>query len=557
MAVDPSRSSSPPDAKKTSSKPPSKAPLPPRASPAPMTAAVVAAPRISSGGSSSGGGRRATPPTTTTAEVLLDCGAIFRTVEQLLRGARKSIWYSTFMCDLEHKLPGVGVSMRDLLMEAAEERGVHVHVLVNTETAYGLPSPQRFKQLLPSRRIKVSAVYGSGEMRIPFVSNNRYSNHHQKYLLVDDAAMLITGVDVSKDRSGWLLLNPDGYFWHETAVVVRPSKAVCKWVRQNSRRIVDPPFPLLNGGRTEHDLIVRLIQTATDYVHVEHQNFISTGHTVNAVARAIVERVHRAARHGETFHVMVLTNRENEDESAVVDNLLWATLTWSRRWIEKRAHQVGMTLETLYEHLFIGYLCHNRIHVKIHSNVFVADGRRMIRSSSNLSDRSLSPLPCDSELGIMVADAGVVETMQQAQWNRYFQTRDVTYDSATAFHAMTEELGCVRRVRYGGHRKELRRDMAAPSSFGADLGSRIFHAFPAAGAKKKIQWRIFPVSRRHGLRSEAGSRSTPPPSVYLYVALASAVVACTVLAVLYGRSSAHSSRLRDQVRSLSRVGRIE
>lgn len=486
--------------------------------------------------------------------VLLDCAAIFQHMADLIRGARKTIWYSTFMCDLEFELPGVGETLRDLLVRAAEEQGVHVHVLVNTETAYGLPSPQRFKQMLPSRRIKVSAVYGSGEMRVPFLANSRYSNHHQKYLLVDDATMLVTGVDVSKDRNGWLLLNPDGYFWHETAVVLSPSRDVCKWARHNSRRIVDPPFPLLNGGKTEHDLVVRLIATARRYVHVEHQNFISTGHTVNGVARAIVDRIHRAARHEEPFRVMVLTNRQNEDESAVVDNLLWATLTWTRRWIEKRACQVGMTLETLYKHLFIGYLAHNKIHIKIHSNVFVADGHRMIRSSSNLSDRSLSPLPCDSELGIMVADPAVVNGMQQAQWNRYFLTKEVVYDGTTAFQAMLDEVGCIRTVRYGGHKKELRKDMAAPSSIGSEIGSRLFHAFPAAGAHKEIEWRIFPVSRRHGLRPTARSpRSPPPPSVYLYVALASAVVACTVLAILYGRSSKHTRRLRSQIQTLSAV----
>ena len=185
---------------------------------------------------------------------------------RLLRSARVHVFYSSFVMLLDKELlPGVTLLT---LFQELHQRGVHVYMLYNEETAYGnLPVAQLVETLPPN--VHVNVVIGSGRVApwLAFllrIQNTRYSNHHQKYIIVDDTEAMITGVDVTHERSAWLRVNSHNYAWHEISVVLPCSPAMAAFARQNFNALVNvPPFPLTRGYG-EYRLMTRMIASAKD-----------------------------------------------------------------------------------------------------------------------------------------------------------------------------------------------------------------------------------------------------------------------------------------------------
>lgn len=380
---------------------------------------------------------------------------------RLLTAAHTSVFYSSFIAHLDVPLPGQGGVTLGALFADLCGRGVALHILYNTETAYGnLPAPE-FAARLPGAM--VHAVTGSGLLPVVaswFVPNTTYSNHHQKYVCVDDAHFMLGGTDVTADRSGWLQPNVHGYSWHEVAVVVRVTPSIAAFVRANFVCIVQlPPFPLTKGWQ-EHELLCRLITTATACVHMEAQACISGATTANRVFDALLQRLaqaHRTTASGgepDWFRFMLFTNMEQRDESGWVSWVSSHELHWSRRFLYREAKALGMSREFVDSRVFIGHMVHGTTHVKVHSNLVIQDGQRLLRSSSNLTDRSMCARPCDNELGIVVTGEVVAE-FQQHLWRRYLlpgrseaETAARYFTPEQAFESMCLEQGLARRVQF-------------------------------------------------------------------------------------------------------------
>ncbi|KAJ0403683.1 hypothetical protein P43SY_003795 [Pythium insidiosum] len=374
---------------------------------------------------------------------LCDFDACKAEIVRLLRSATASIYYSTFLCDFELVLePATGASFASLLRDAVA-RGVQVHVLYNPVGDYGTPTLAALRRLLPPRVHLAWSVSDLGPSALTrcFSNNSRYGFHHQKYLCVDGARIMVTGCDVNEERNGWLRRNALGYYWHEVGVVAPCSAKMWHWVRANhvgaESELSDsvsssgvtrhrrrhyapfqsaPPFPLVAGGWREENAMVNLILRAQHSVQLENQILISGGSMQhNRVCDALIERIDRAHKAGHEFHVLLLSNAAQQDEPSHVTRF-YCTLAvqWSLEHLEHAALQRGLSRETLAQYLLVARLQHHTDGglIKVHSNLLIVDATYALRSSSNLADRSLSARPTDTELGLLFA-GDVVARLQR------------------------------------------------------------------------------------------------------------------------------------------------
>lgn len=416
-----------------------------------------------------------------------------RAIVKLLRSATSSIYYSTFLCDFNQELEDAGDTYtRDKepttiasLLKAAVKRGVNVHVLYNPATDYGTTTTDELRRIFPAQD-NADAGAGEGRIRLAFaesdlgpsffttwISNNsKYGFHHQKYLCVDGDTIMVTGCDVNAERAGWLHVNGIGYYWHELGVVAPCSPAMFQWIQRNhepstprhdalSEREDDkrsPPFPLVAGGWREENAMVNLILNARESVQLENQILISGGGLQhNRVCAALVARIARAHHNREPFRALVLTNAAQQDEPSHVTRLYCAlSIQWSLEQLEACASFAhGLSKHDLARYLLVGRLeSRNRatndgILIKVHSNIVIVDGCYALRSSSNLSDRSLSARPTDTELGLLFAGP-CVSVFQQQLLNMYMGTTGETYTVSTVVdrvrsHGGVPDTGRSRR----------------------------------------------------------------------------------------------------------------
>lgn len=402
-------------------------------------------------------------------------------IVKLLRSATSSIYYSTFLCDFNQELEEDGeVYQHDKepttiasLLKAAVKRGVDVHVLYNPATDYGTTTTDEMRRIFSTQDSgpddgRIHLAFAESDLGPSFfttwISNNsKYGFHHQKYLCVDGATIMVTGCDVNAERAGWLHVNGIGYYWHELGVVAPCSSDMFQWIQRNhesshpridaSNELEDdkrpPPFPLVAGGWREENAMVNLILNARESVQLENQILITGGGLQhNRICAALVARIARAHRNGEPFRVLLLTNAAQQDEPSYVTRVYCAlSIQWSLEQLEACASSAfGLSKHDLAQYLLAGRLeAGNRstddgILIKVHSNILIVDGCYALRSSSNLSDRSLSARPTDTELGLLFAGP-CVSVFQQKLLNMYMGTIDDTYTVGTV----------IDRVRSYGH----------------------------------------------------------------------------------------------------------
>jgi phosphatidylserine/phosphatidylglycerophosphate/cardiolipin synthase-like enzyme len=368
----------------------------------------------------------------------------------------------------------------NLLTSEAADRGVEVNMIFNPSLQYGNTS---FDVLNVHPLVNIATISGDGVIPEPLsrVFGATYTNHHQKFLLVDDEFFMLGGVGVHPCRAGWLVLNSESpaYYWHEVGVVVACNPQVSAWVRAMwENRFLPPPHPLI-AGATEHLTTLKLIESAKTCIHMEAQLCISSDTTGNQVLATVVKRLVRASHTpGDQFRFMLLVNTYQPDEHPLVSSVTNSSLHWSKRMLLVQAKAAGLSPLFVRERVFIGMLQYKDTHIKVHSNLIIRDGHTMIRTSSNLTDRSLSHHPCDNELGILIS-GNAVAVAQQALWKQYFMLDIPDMYPTEAFRRMVEETGVVRAIT---PECEFIPDTLV------DVVMQTIHRLPFFGGKRVVSW---------------------------------------------------------------------
>lgn len=372
-------------------------------------------------------------------------------IVQLIQRASKEIRLSTFNTSLF--TPFVGEHTLNDYLYAAHLKGVSIHLALNArQGAYGGDS-------VPSLCDLPYAVYASQRDDCTFL-NQSYCHHHQKFLCVDASFLLIGGTESSKDATNKPFNTcdtPDIHCWTDSAVVTYCTPELYAFILKTSFASEYSSDCALRAryfgnGDSEHNLYVNLIRAADAYVYVENQVFISHVYTANRLLEEICAKIVTSVETGTAFKVFLVTNdyRSTIDECHAVRKYIDVQTKNVRRnafRMCQKASSKPLTEEDLDEHLFVGTLEHRRWPVKVHSQLFVQDGIRMIKGSSNITDRSLSSTPCDKELTVLFHGAPEISTFMTKLWNHRLETEGEPYDAPRVFALAQKEKGQYRSVR--------------------------------------------------------------------------------------------------------------
>ncbi len=425
---------------------------------------------------------------------LLDAEECQAKIVNLIKSAEKSIYYSSFLCDFDMILDKK-VSMTTLLTDAVNN-GISVNLLLNPWTEYGNLRPGNIFNKLP---LKINIKFVDGDLKPSwiaswFTNNKRYSYHHQKYLCIDEKVIMITGTDINQERSGWLKKNCFDYYWHELGVVIPCTKPISNWVKSNQEKINRmPPLPLTCGWH-EHCTMIEFITTAKRDIHLECQTLITGDSSdlehksdcrthVNRIAKAIVKRIVQAVNEkDENFRVFILTNMVQQDEPSFVTRLFCkSSVLWSIWWMYYLANQEGISSEQFEKYVFFGNMHLKNVQIKVHSNIIIRDGNAAIRSSSNLSDRSLSWYPTDTELGVIIKGTDV-QQLQTSLFQRYSGLNYIT-DMRQFLNMTKAGVGIVKEFKWS---PTLKNKLTASL-----LPILCLFSEGAHGGKKLVNWKIY------------------------------------------------------------------
>jgi len=356
----------------------------------------------------------------------------YKTLVRMIQQATSRIYYSAFAANMttpfyeQHTL-------QSLLNEAAS-RGVYIHIFYNTTAEYTNQTISELQSILdPS--IHITTI--TAEKQLPkslqsILHQKAYSYNHQKFLVCDDT-ILFGGTDIDPwERKGYNTLNKNNFYWHEVSLAYNISNDFITWIHQfknsKKRQIKDlppPPKPYVNR-KSEIDTMLYMIQHSNDIIYVEHQLFGLTKFSQlysKAIVQAFATRLKNACELSQNLDIYFITNVSQDDEynffaKQFSSNTLILTICHILQLIPRKYKQQAK------QKLHIYTLARNNKNIKVHSNVFITDDNdkqyHLIRTSSNLSDRSFGKQPCDIELGVYVSGPNVknlLDTLIQLHTN--------------------------------------------------------------------------------------------------------------------------------------------
>ena len=180
-----------------------------------------------------------------------------------------------------------------------------------------------------------------------------------------------------------------------------------------------------------HNAYVDAIKNAKHFIYIENQFFISSqdmGEVDNEIQEALVERIVRAHKAEESFHVMVIIplkpefpgdwDAQNWDAKALQSVTFWNQATifhgeysllskLKRRNIPNEVAMKYFSVYSLRKYDLIGTHFVTEI-VYVHSKIMIVDDRLAIIGSANINDRSMLGNR-DSEIAVMIEDLDFVD----------------------------------------------------------------------------------------------------------------------------------------------------
>ena len=347
----------------------------------------------------------------------------YKVMVDMITNASDRIYYSSFASNMTTPFYE-NHTLQSLLNDAAK-RGVHIRLFYNTTGEYTNHTIPELQALLhPSIRITtVTASKQLPESLQKTLHQKAYSYNHQKFLVCDHT-ILLGGCDVDPwERKGYNTLNKNNFYWHEVSLSFDVSDEFISWIHQfknsKSRRVKDlpqPPIPYTNR-KSEIDTMLYMIQHSNNIIYIEHQLFGFTKFSQRyskAIITAIANRLEKSCRQNDDLQIYFITNVSQDDEYNVFakefsSNTLILNICHILENIRNKYKEKA--LQKLHTYT----LRRNNKNIKVHSNLTICDDPdnqyHLIRSSSNLSDRSFGEYPCDIELGVYVSHPKVKDIL--------------------------------------------------------------------------------------------------------------------------------------------------
>ena len=368
---------------------------------------------------------------------------------QLIQKATKEILLSTFNSSLFTPFYD-NQTLNDFLY-TAHSNGVDIKIILNQHQAtYGGDTFESLRNL-------PYTIYRSRRDDCTLLEHT-FCHHHQKFLCVDASYILIGGTETSKDATNKDFNTCDNrhiHCWSDMAVVTSCSPELYQFILKTSlsARYVNSDCnddPYFGNGDNECSMYINLTRAAQKYIYIENQVFISNDYTENRLLEEICVKIVASIENHTPFKVFIVTNdyHTTTDECRKVRkyiDLHTKSIRKNAGRICKRINK-NITGDQIGQRLFIGTLQYKMWPVKLHTQMFVQDGKRMIKGSSNITDRSLSSSPCDKELTVLFHDPTKISDFMQKLWNHRFNTHGVKYRYPTAFDFAKREIGQYKNV---------------------------------------------------------------------------------------------------------------
>lgn len=372
---------------------------------------------------------------------------------KLIHSARHEILFSSFCTDLSCNFYQ-GKDLDSYLLDA-QRRGVRVILSLNHYQDEFTEKPGDLDRLIATRGHIYEIVTSKKPCQV-FGSN--YCNHHIKALCVDRSRLLLGGGIDNSTRiwNEFASCNVDNVeCWTDTAILTNCSPQLYQLISQRCIPSLHQKSSYVNtDGMLEHNNFIYAIRTAQKYVYLENQ-FIDSGRwTENRIIRELAIKIGESIETGSQFRIMIITNTANTTDDTTTASQSWYVNSCTNR-ISTDIHSLvteiypTATADDINHRLFIGYLKRKQYFIVMHTQFMVVDGLRILKSSSNITDRSLSHSPCDKELGLMFYDPHKIGTFMQKIWNHRLETLNQRYTIHDVFREAHQGGGQYRKIQRG------------------------------------------------------------------------------------------------------------
>ena len=372
---------------------------------------------------------------------------------ELIHSARHEILFSSFCTDLFCNFYK-GRDLDSFLLDA-HRRGVRIILSLNHYQDNFTEKNGDLDRLIVNRG-NIYEIITSKKSGAVLGSN--YCNHHVKALCVDQSRLLLGGgIDNStKVWNEFSSCNVDNVeCWTDTAILTYCSPELYKFITKICLYSLNHEHRYINmDGMLEHNNFIYAIRTAQKYVYLENQ-FIDSGRwTENRIIRELAIKIGESIETGSPFRIMIITNTANTTDDTTTALQSWYVNSCTNR-ISTDIHSLvteiypTATADDINHRLFIGYLKRKQYFIVMHTQFMVVDGIRILKSSSNITDRSLSHSPCDKELGLMFYDPHKVGTFMQKIWNHRLETSNQSYTIHDVFREAQQGGGQYRKIQRG------------------------------------------------------------------------------------------------------------
>jgi phosphatidylserine/phosphatidylglycerophosphate/cardiolipin synthase-like enzyme len=356
----------------------------------------------------------------TVLETLFNVQECHQRIAQMIRSARFEIVFTSFCTAFTS--PFLGNQSLDDLLLAAHHRGVHVNLVLNAKQGSYLSKEEvRLEEELMERRQGQYSIRLSASDDCTWFGNS-YCHHHFKVLCIDRAVLLLGGgLDHSNDS--WRPFeecSSGKCCWTDLAIVAQCSPSLYQTFLSGCIDAYHKDVQQQNVG-LEHDVIVKHILDAQSYVYLENQFIDSSHYTYNCIARAVAHRIEQSIQACDDLRIMLITNiKESADATEAEGGCLckWYMDSCTKR-LRHTIHKLcsAGAPEDIDARLFVGSLQQaNGKHITVHTQFMVVDGTILHKSSSNITDRSLSKFPCDHEFGLTFNNRPLVSSLMQKVW---------------------------------------------------------------------------------------------------------------------------------------------
>ena len=377
-------------------------------------------------------------------QYITQCKNLFNEMVRLVDSAKTHVYHVAVALDLD--------SYDQRLLRAYEralDRGVKVHICTSDgiyENNCSRLSDVTHPNLVLVEQVVVDDVPESQTMlglvmkRIahPSATTASYRGQHIRFIC-NETDMLMCGGNGDMASYGGTCENHDDVMY-ETGVLVRgfatsPSNTPLSWIHRlfsaissatihtDDTLLSQCPAHIHYKGKRTHDWLCEKIRMAKHEIYMENQYTVSyqdmpcvdgTESTENQIMVAIADRVKRAVRDKEEFHITYMCNETFPDETGVAYAALNVFFAGSIRYLRSQVKCDDATFQR-YVTILVPNVSANTL---IHSKVWVFDRETIMCGSSNIMDRSFSDAYGDYEMSWIFDSstygADVIEDMYHA-----------------------------------------------------------------------------------------------------------------------------------------------